>query len=144
MNDQTYHYQEDQTAVAQAMMRAQEAQDVANRAKQEALAVEAKRQAQQAEIDAAVEIAMRNYERQRQAFPNSHPGAIRSQDVGVIAPKDIVESTNVRIPSLGNYEVSHAQAADMAELGQISRAEFKAAVADGLAKRGFAAPPSFR
>ncbi|CDX41291.1 hypothetical protein MPLA_380035 [Mesorhizobium sp. ORS 3359] len=143
MNDQTSHYQEDQTATAQAMMRAREAQEVADRAKMDALAVEAKRQAQQAEIDQGVEIAMRNYERQRQAFPNSHPGAIRSQDVGAILPMAEVEKTTVRVPSLGNMELSFSQAKDMAEMGQITQAEFKASVANGLAKRGFKAPPSF-
>ncbi|TIU39535.1 MAG: hypothetical protein E5W31_07470 [Mesorhizobium sp.] len=86
---------------------------------------------------------MRNYERQRQAFPNSHPGAIRSQDVGAILSMAEVEKTAVRVPSLGGMELSYQQAKDMAEMGQITQAEFKAAVANGLEKRGFKAPPSF-
>lgn len=144
-DDNPNKYQTDNTPVAQAMFRAQEAQAEADKAKQMALAFEAKERAQKEEIDRAVELSMSKFNQQiaAQRLGVKTQGAIRSQDVGVIATKETIESTNVRIPSLSNYEVSFTQAKDMAETGQISKAEFNAAVADGLAKRGFKAPPSF-
>ncbi|TPK05252.1 hypothetical protein FJ872_26285 [Mesorhizobium sp. B2-5-9] len=53
-----------------------------------------------------------------------------------------VEKTTVKV--LGGIEVSYQQAKDMAEVGQITQAEFNKAVVDGLAARGYVAPKSFR
>ncbi|RWO58033.1 hypothetical protein [Mesorhizobium sp.] len=66
---------------------------------------------------------------------------ITSQSAGVIPPMAEVERTPVKV--LGGIEVSYSQAKDMAEVGQITQAEFNKAVVDGLAARGYAAPKSF-
>ncbi|RVD14623.1 MAG: hypothetical protein EOS73_24695 [Mesorhizobium sp.] len=145
-NEQTYEYQTDNTPVAQAMMRAREAQAEADRAKQGALAAEASERAKREEIDRAVELSMSKFNQQiaAQRLGVKTEGAIRSQDVGVIPPMAEVEKTTVRVPSLSGMELSFAQAKDMAETGQITQAEFNKAVVDGLAARGYGAPKSFR
>ncbi|MGX5842874.1 hypothetical protein ACWGTI_19325 [Mesorhizobium sp. ArgA1] len=144
--DNPNKYQNDNTPVAQAMFRAQEAQAEADKAKQAALAFEAKERAQKEEIDRAVELSMSKFNQQiaAQRLGVKTQGAIRSQDVGVIPPMSEVEKTTVRVPSLSGMELSFAQAKDMAETGQITLAEFNKAVVDGLAARGYAAPKSFR
>ncbi|TPJ59966.1 hypothetical protein [Mesorhizobium sp. B2-6-1] len=140
--DNPNKYQTDNTPVAQAMIRAQAAQAEADRAKQDALATEAADRAKREEIDRAVELSM---SRMNQQLAAERMGAgkqmIRSQDVGVIPPMAEVEKTTVRV--LGGIEVSFQQAKDMAEVGQITQAEFNRAVVDGLAARGYAAPKSF-
>ncbi|MBZ9753687.1 hypothetical protein LB524_00160 [Mesorhizobium sp. ESP6-5] len=145
-DDNTNKYQTDNTPVAQAMMRAQAAQADADRAKQNVLASEAAERAKQEEIDRAVELSMSKFNQQlaAQRLGVKTQGAIRSQDVGVIPPMAEVEKTTVRVPSLGNMELSYSQAKDMAEVGQITQAEFNKAVVDGLAARGYAPPKSFR
>ncbi|TPN06428.1 hypothetical protein FJ973_24810 [Mesorhizobium sp. B2-1-3] len=144
-DDNPNKYQTDNTTVAQAMFRAQEAQAEADKAKQHATAAEASERAKKEEIDRAVELSMSKFNQQiaAQRLGVQTNAAVRSQDVGALVTKEAIESTKVRIPSLSNYEVSYSQAKDMAELGQISKAEFNAAVAEGLAQRGFRAPPSF-
>ncbi|RUW27632.1 hypothetical protein EN858_09135 [Mesorhizobium sp. M4B.F.Ca.ET.215.01.1.1] len=141
--DNPNKYQTDNTPVAQAMMRAREAQAEADRAKQGALAAEAAERAKQDEIDRAVELSMSrmNQQLQAQRMGVKTQGAIRSQDVGVVPPMAEVEKTTVKV--LGGIEVSFSQAKDMAETGQITQAEFNKAVVDGLAVRGYAAPKSF-
>ncbi|RWL81903.1 MAG: hypothetical protein EOR67_28640 [Mesorhizobium sp.] len=142
-NDQTYHYQTDNIPLAQAMMRAQATQAEADRAKQHALAAEATERAKQEEIARAVELSIQNNAQlQAQRMGVKTQGAIRSQDVGVVPPMAEVEKTTVKV--LGGIEVSYRQAMDMAEVGQITQAEFNKAVVDGLAARGYAAPKSFR
>ncbi|MER9624059.1 hypothetical protein NKI98_21960 [Mesorhizobium sp. M0222] len=141
--DNPNKYQTDNTPLAQAMMRAQAAQAEADKAKQDALAAEATERTKQEEIDRAVELSMSrmNQQLQAQRLGVKTQGAIRSQDVGVIPPMAEVEKTTVRV--LGGIEVSYRQAKDMAEVGQITQAEFNKAVVDGLAVRGYAAPKSF-
>lgn len=142
-NEQTYHYQEDQTALAIAMNRANAAQAEADKLKQQALATEAMERQRKEEHDRAVELSVRNNAQlQAQRMGVKTQGAIRSQDVGVIPPMAEVEKTTVKV--LGGMEVSYRQAKDMAEVGQITQAEFNKAVVDGLAARGYAAPKSFR
>ncbi|TPL45442.1 hypothetical protein [Mesorhizobium sp. B2-4-6] len=141
--DQNYVYQTDNTPLAQAMMRAQAAQAEADRAKQDAVATEAAERAKREEIDRAVELSVRNnaqLQAQRMGFSTNR--VITSQSAGVIPPMAEVERTTVRV--LGGIEVSYRQAKDMAEVGQITQAEFNKAVVDGLAARGYAAPKSFR
>ncbi|MGX5804815.1 hypothetical protein ACWGS9_26700 [Bradyrhizobium sp. Arg314] len=140
--DNPNKYQTDQTTLGQAMMRAQAAQAEADRAKQDALAAEATERAKQEEIDRAVELSVRNNAQlQAQRMGVKTPGAIRSQEVGFVPPMAEVEKTTVRV--LGGIEVSYRQAKDMAEVGQITQAEFNKAVVAGLAARGYAAPKSF-
>ncbi|WP_027057043.1 hypothetical protein [Mesorhizobium loti] len=143
-DDNPNKYQADNTPLAQAMMRAQAAQVEADKAKQDALAAEGTERAKQEEIDRAVELSMSrmNQQLQAQRMGVKTQGAIRSQDVGVIPPMAEVEKTTVRV--LGGIEVSYQQARDMAEVGQITQADFNKAVVDGLAARGYAAPKSFR
>lgn len=142
-NDQNYAYQTDNTTVAKAMFRAQAAQAEADKAKQDAVATEAIERSKREEIDRAVELSVRNNAQlQAQRMGVKTQGAIRSQDVGVIPPMAEVEKTTVKV--LGGIEVSYTQAKDMAEVGQITQAEFNKAVVDGLAARGYAAPKSFR
>ncbi|MER8833726.1 hypothetical protein [Mesorhizobium sp. M0909] len=142
-NDQNYAYQTDNTPLAQAMMRAQAAQAEADKAKQDALAAEAIERAKQEEIDRAVELSVRNNAQlQAQRMGISTNRVITSQSAGVVPPMAEVEKTTVRV--LGGFEVSYQQAKDMAEVGQITQAEFNKAVVDGLAARGYAAPKSFR
>jgi hypothetical protein len=142
-DDNPNKYQTDNTPLAQAMIRAKAAQAEADRAKQHAVAAEASERAKQEEIDRAVELSMSKFNQQlvAQRMGVKTQGAIRSQDVGVIPPMAEVEKTTVRV--LGGIEVSFQQAKDMAEVGQITQAEFNKAVVDGLAARGYAAPKSF-
>ncbi|WP_133116208.1 hypothetical protein [Mesorhizobium wenxiniae] len=140
--DNPNKYQIDQTALGQAMMRAQAAQAEADRAKQDALVAEAKERSQQEEIARAVELSVRNNAQlQAERMGITTNRVITSQSAGVVPPMAEVEKTTVRV--LGGIEVSYQQA-DMAEVGQITQAEFNKAVVDGLAARGYAAPKSFR
>ncbi|ESZ50994.1 hypothetical protein ACYG9R_10630 [Mesorhizobium sp. RSR565B] len=143
-DDNPNKYQTDNTLVAQAMFRAQEAQAEADKAKQHAVAAEATGRAKQEEIDRAVELSMSKFNQQiaAQRMGVKTQGAIRSQDVGVVPPMAEIEKTTVKV--LGGIEVSYQQAKDMAEVGQITQAEFNRAVVDGLAARGYAAPRGFR
>ncbi|TPN32524.1 hypothetical protein [Mesorhizobium sp. B1-1-6] len=141
--DNPNKYQIDQTALGQAMMRAQAAQAEADRAKQDALVAEAKERSQQEEIARAVELSVRNNAQlQAERMGITTNRVITSQSAGVVPPMAEVEKTTVRV--LGGIEVSYQQAKDMAEVGQITQAEFNKAVVDGLAARGYAAPKSFR
>ncbi|MER9581456.1 hypothetical protein [Mesorhizobium sp. M0276] len=141
--DNPNKYQTDNTPVAQAMMRAQAAQAEADRAKQDAVAAEAIERAKREEIDRAVELSVRNNPQlQAERMGISTNRVITSQSAGVIPPMTEVEKTHVKV--LGGIEVSYSQAKDMAEVGQITQAEFNKAVVDGLAARGYAAPKSFR
>ncbi|PBC22150.1 MULTISPECIES: hypothetical protein [unclassified Mesorhizobium] len=143
-DDNPNKYQTDNTLVAKAMFRAQEAQADADRAKQDALAAEATERAKQEEIDRAVELSMSrmNQQLQAQRMGVKTQGAVRSQDVGFVPPMAEVEKTPIKV--LGGIEVSFQQAKDMAEVGQITQAEFNRAVVDGLAARGYAAPKGFK
>ncbi|SIT56309.1 conserved hypothetical protein [Mesorhizobium prunaredense] len=140
-DDNPNKYQTDQTALGQAMMRAQAAQAEADKAKQDALAVEATERAKQEEIDRAVELSVRNNPQLQAQRMGINKQLITSQSAGVIPPMAEVERTPVKV--LGGIEVSYGQAKDMAEVGQITQAEFNKAVVDGLAARGYAAPKSF-
>lgn len=142
-SDEPSRYMTDNTALGAAMMRAREAEEAANRAKADALAVEAAERAKAAEIARAVELSVANNPQllaQRMGVRTS--GVVSSQNAGVVAPMNIVEQTNVRV--LGGIEVSFRQAKDMADVGQITQSEFNKAVADALAARGLVAPKSFR
>ncbi|SIT54519.1 conserved hypothetical protein [Mesorhizobium prunaredense] len=135
-----YAYQDDQTLLGQAMMKARMAEQAANQAKQEALAAEAIERAKQAEIDRAVELSVQNNQQlwaQRNGFsPNR---MVSSKDVGIVAPREVIESTPVRF---NGWEISGQQARDMVEFGQWSKADYDKALSEALAQRGY--PGSFQ
>lgn len=143
-DDDPSKYRDDNTLITQAMFRAQEAEQRANEAKVEALRVAAIEEAKQQEIARAVELSVANnpqLQAQRIGVFTSGARAVRSQDVGMIAPPQVIMETNV---SYNGIEISAQQAKDMVEYGQWDRASYEKAVTDALAKRGYKAPLSFK
>ena len=136
------NYQTDNVALAQAMANARHAEERAQQAKIEALAEAAKEDAKQREIARAVELSVANNPQllaQRSGFsPNR---LTRSQDVGMIAPPEVVNNTAVRFNGI---EISAQQAKDMVEHGQWDRASYQRALSEALALHGYRAPGSFR
>ncbi|MDW9638494.1 hypothetical protein GYB73_21315 [Sinorhizobium meliloti] len=141
-NDEPREYRADNTTLGQAMMRAQAAEQEARQAKMEALAIEAKEQAVQAEIARATELSVANnpqLQAQRMGFTNNR--MVSSRDVGMIAPPEIVNQTNVKFNGI---EISAQQAKDMVTYGQWSEGEYRKALSEALALHGYKAPGSFR
>lgn len=140
--DDPSKYIEDNTLTAKAMMEANALQRQADEAKSRALAVHAKEEAQRAEIARSVEIGVANNPQlQAQRMGIGTGRVIRSQDVGMIAPPEVVRETALRYHGI---EVSAQQAKDMVENGQWDRASYGKALSDALAQRGYEAPGSFR
>ncbi|RWQ52764.1 hypothetical protein [Mesorhizobium sp.] len=140
--DDPTKYIPDQTVLGQAMHRARMAEQAANQAKQDALAVEAKERAKQEEIERAVELSVQNnaqLQAQRMGFsPNR---LVSSQSIGMIAPPEVVASTPVRFNGI---EISGQQARDMVTYGQWDAASHQKALAEALARHGYKAPGSFQ
>ena len=143
----TYHddpskFITDNTPIAQAMLRAQAAEQAANQAKADALAIEAKEAAIQAEIARATELSVANnpqLQAQRMGFTQNR--TVSSRDVGMIAPPEVVAQTPVKFNGI---EVSAQQAKDMVNYGQWAEGEYRKALSDALALHGYRAPGSFR
>jgi hypothetical protein len=136
------HYQQNNTEVAKAMMRAKEAEANSNQAKADALAVASREEAIQAEIRRGTELSVaNNTQLQAQQMGFSHNRIVSSRDVGMIAPPEIVNQTIVRFNGI---EVSAQQAKDMVQYGQWSEGEYRKALSDALAVHGYKAPGSFR
>ncbi len=134
-------YIEDQQPTRAAMMRAKEAEDAANQAKAEALAVEARERAKADEIARAVEWSVANNPQlQAQRLGIRTNAAVSSQQVGTIVTPEMIEGSILKIG--GTMEVSYQQAQWMRESGQISEQEFSRALQASLAARGFS-PASF-
>ncbi|RWO17734.1 MAG: hypothetical protein EOS08_27195 [Mesorhizobium sp.] len=135
-----YVYQDDQTLLGQAMMKARMAEQAANQAKAEALAVEAAERAEKEEIERATELSVQNnpqLQAQRMGIGTSR--VISSKDVGIVAPREVIERTPVRF---NGWEISGQQARDMVEFGQWSKADYDKALSEALAQRGY--PGSFQ
>ncbi|MER8473183.1 hypothetical protein NKH23_27995 [Mesorhizobium sp. M1328] len=140
--DDPSKYIPDQTLLGQAMYRARMAEQAANQAKMEALAEQAKEDALKAEIERATELSVQNnpqLQAQRIGFGTNR--TISSQSIGMIAPREVVESTHVRF---NGWEISGQQARDMVQYGQWSKAEYDKALSDALALHGYKAPGSFK
>ncbi|RWC31560.1 hypothetical protein [Mesorhizobium sp.] len=132
----------DQTALGQAMIRAQEAERAASQAKADALAEVAKEEAFKADIERATELSVQNNTQllaQRMGITTNR--VTTSQSVGMIAPREVIQNTHLRFNGI---EISGQQGRDMVEYGQWSKAEYDKALADALALHGYKAPGSFR
>jgi hypothetical protein len=108
-------------------------------------AAKAEEQRKAAELQAYVarqtEISLAGNEQLRAMRGGVTPQVISTQQAGVILPQSEIERTIVK---LGSTDISYRQAKDMVETGQLSEPEFKRMVVEGLARRGYAVPTSFR
>ncbi|MGN6146888.1 MAG: hypothetical protein ACTHOP_25240 [Mesorhizobium sp.] len=95
-----------------------------------------------AQIEAQTELSLKGNEQLQAQRMGIASKVITSQSAGAVPTMAEIAKTPVKV--FGGMEVSYQQAKDMAEVGQITKAEFNKAVVDGLAARGYAAPPSFR
>ncbi|MQW08093.1 hypothetical protein GHK45_31460 [Sinorhizobium meliloti] len=103
---------------------------------------DAKEAALQAEIAKATELSVaNNAQLQAQRMGFSQNRVTSSRDVGMIAPPEVVAETAVRFNGI---EISAQQGKDMVANGQWSEAEYRAALGEALAVRGFKAPGNFR
>ena len=140
--DDPSKYQTDNVALAQAMINAKQAEQRANELKVEALAQAAKEEAMQREIARGVELSVENNQQLlAQRYGLSLNRVTRSSDVGMIAPPEVVNSTNVRFNGI---EISAQQAKDMVTHGQWDKASYDRALSEALAQYGYKAPGSFR
>ncbi|MEI9409900.1 hypothetical protein [Mesorhizobium salmacidum] len=143
-DDNPNKYQTDNTPVAQAMFRAREAQAEADRAKQGALAAEAKERAQKEEIDRAVDLSMSRANWQLQArsmntgqalTEGQKAQAAMASNAGAYsaAPQVLVDQLPVTI---GGIQLGPQQAKDMLARGEIRQADYAAAVNAALVPYG--------
>ena len=123
--DDPSKYQTDNIVLAQAMAKARHAEDRANQAKVEALAEAAKEEAFQQEIARATELSVKHNPQlvaQRMGIMTSR--VTRSQDVGMIAPPEVVSDTSVKFNGI---DISAQAAKNMVECGQWDNASYQKA-----------------
>jgi hypothetical protein len=115
----------------------------AERLEYEAHVVERDRKAAElkAYVERQTEISVAGNQQLRAMRGGITPQVMSTQQAGAILPQSEIERTPVK---LGSMEISYRAAKDMVETGQLSEPEFKRMVADGLARRGYAVPTSFR
>ncbi|ESY02037.1 hypothetical protein X753_24975 [Mesorhizobium sp. LNJC399B00] len=135
-DDNPNKYQTDNTTVAKAMFRAQEAEQAANEAKQAALAEQAKEEAFKADIAHRTELGLRANQQlnaKRSGFNTGQAlnegqqarAAAANASAFNAAPQALVDQLPVTI---GGIQLGPQQAKDMLARGEIRQADYVAAV----------------